>query len=172
MSKHCRMPFVLFVLSMVCGCFPASYTYWSPSAQGGRLYYSAVGSIAPSNAIEYTYDGVRISLSGNGTGVGMTVDIPKGKAVSFTSDVAVICLPEPQKVVFDVATVDEKSLAWQHFSPTSTMSNTHYLADIRFGETESLLYRIKVPPIRIDDKRYDIPEIQFTKKKGFGVFGP
>lgn len=160
------------VLLTLCGCIPAYYTYWVPTSQGGRLFYSAAGSIAPSNTIEFTFSGVKINFSGNGTGVGMALIIPKGRVVSFTSDIAELNLPEQTKIRFDVASTDATTLTRLHFNPTGPLTRDFYVAEIEFGKPEKERYRIKLPAIKIDDQLYDIPEVEFTRKKGFGVFGP
>ena len=159
---------------MLSGCM-AYYTYWSPVAQGGRLFYGDNCSTAPSNAVEFTFGGVKISFSGDGTMVGMALNIPEGQSVSFLSDNAVFYLPVPTKMTFDVTDVtypstNPKDPEWLQFSPTSTLTRGHYGSRIHFGDKEREQYRIKMPAIKINNQVYEIPEIEFTRKKGFGVF--
>ena len=160
----------------ICGCIPAYYTYWAPYAQGGRLFKSAAdGSIiiAPSDTIEFSFDGLRIQLGGNGTELGMSLHIPKGRSMSFVSDVAEVFEKQPRKRVdkikFDVSYVDSETLKRVHLSPTSVLTRKLYVADITFGGPEKIQYSIKLPPIIVNGKIYEIPETEFVKKQGFGV---
>lgn len=163
----------VFLLAILSGCLPASYTYWVPSAQGGRLFNSAAaGSIAPSNAIEYSFGGVRIQISGNGTGVGVTLLIPQGDAVSFLADVVELYQPALTKVQFNVSHVDATSLKRIYSSPTDILTADTFGADIHFGEPERVRYLIRLPSVKVNGQVFNIPEITFSKTKGFGIFGP
>ena len=81
------IPFMLLFCALqliLCGCVPAFYTYWAPHAEGGKL--SSHGQLAHSNSVEFIFDGVKVSFTGQGTLVGMSLDIPKEKSVAFTFD--------------------------------------------------------------------------------------
>jgi hypothetical protein len=156
---------------MLSGCFPVYYTYWAPAAQGGSLFHDPVSAIGPSDTVEFSFNGIRINFSGNGTGVGMALFIPNGRVVTFLSDTAEFHLPSLTKIKFDVSSTDATTFERLPFSPTGTLTRKLYVASIQFGEPERVRYRIKLPAIKIDDQTYEIPEIEFTKKKGFGVFG-
>jgi len=75
-------------------------------------------------------------------------------------------------IKFDVTSMDEKTFEWLHYSPTGTLTRAHYVASIKFGGAERDQFRIKLPSIKINDQIHEIPEIEFKRKKGFGIIGP
>lgn len=165
--------FYASLLAILSGCLPAFYTYWAPAAQDGRLFNSAAaGSIAPSNAIEYSFNGVRIQISGNGTGVGVSVLIPQGDAVSFLSDMAEVYHPALSKIKFKASHIYMPSLKRIYSSPTDILTADAYNVDIEFGGPERAQYRIRLPSVKVNGRVFNIPEITFSKKKGLGIFGP
>jgi len=154
---------------ILCGCSPAFYTYWAPRAEGGKL--SSHGQLAHSNSVEFIFDGVNVSFTGQGTFVGMSLYNPKGKSVAFTSDKVDVYTPEKRQVVFDVRSYSTKPDGGDHFNPTVMLQLTFYTTHINFSDSEKTVYRIKMPNIIVNGKIYTIPEIEFTKGKGVGVFG-
>lgn len=173
MKRPFRIIIYVFGLAILSGCLPAFYTYWAPSAQGGRLLNSAAAeSIAPSNAIEYSFGDVRIQISGNGTGVGVALLITQGGTVSFLSDVVELYQPALTKIQFNVSHVDANSLKRIYSSPTDILTADTFVADINFGEPERAQYRIRLPSVKVNGQVFNLPEITFSKTKGFGIFGP
>jgi len=167
--------FGLVVLSgcLFCGCVPAYYTYWAPSAQGGRLFNSSVSAIAPGREIEFVFNGLKTIITGNGTSVCISINLPRGRNVSFLSDTMEIRWPELRKVKFDVTTVGMTTLKKLRFSPTDNLTgDVVIIAEIKFSSAERSQYTVRMPRIRVDGQIYEIPEITFTRKKAFGVFGP
>lgn len=166
---------ILFVLLCctlqltLCGCVPAYYTYWAPRAEGGKL--SSHGQLAHSSSVEFIFDGVKVSFTGQGTFVGMSLHIPKGTSVAFTSDKVDVFIPEKRQVVFDVQSYSTKPDGGDHFNPTVPLQLTFYATHINFSDSEKTAYRIKMPNILVNGKIYTIPEIEFTKGSGIGIFG-
>jgi len=121
--------------------------------------------------VEFIFDGVNVSFTGHGTFVGMSLYNPKGKSVAFTSDKVDVYIPEKKQVIFDVLSYSTKPDGGDHFSPTVILPLTFYATQINFSDSEKRVYRIKMPNILVNGKIYTIPEIEFTKAKGFGIFG-
>lgn len=164
---------IMFSGCLFCGCGPAYYTYWAPSAQSGRVFNSSVSAIAPGGEIEFVFNGVKTRIAGNGTDVAMSIYLPLGRNVSFLSDTAEIRLPELTKVKFDVMTVGMTTLKKLRFSPTDNLTgDVVIIAEIKFSSAERSQYTVRMPRIRVDGQIYEIPEIKFTREKAFGVFGP
>lgn len=101
----------------------------------------------------------------------MSLDIPKGKSVAFTSDKVDVYIPEKRQVVFDVRSYSTKPDGGDHFNPTVGLQLTYYWSHIVFSDSEKTDYKIKMPNIIVNGKAYNIPEIEFTKGKGIGIFG-
>ena len=177
-SKQSQLLIILlmFLSPTLCGCVPAYYTYWSPSARGGKLISStSPTSIAPYNTIEFSFNGVRIQITGGGDWTGFALLNSEGRSVSFISNEAEFPdeeLSDRKILKFDVSALDTVSLERKHFSPTDVLTGDLYVADIILGGEERAQWRFRLPAIKIDDQLYEIPEIVFTRKKGFGVFGP
>lgn len=162
----------MFLWPMLNGCVGYS-SYWAPSTQGGRLHYGDDNcSWAPSNAVEFKLKDVIVDILGGGTSVGFSLRIPEGQSVSFVSDHILFYLPEQTSVKFDVLTYspDPKKLEWEHYNPTSPLTRTYYANRIRFSDLDKSQYRIKMPSLKINNEVLDIPEIEFTKNKGFGLY--
>ncbi len=171
------MAILIVVVVIISGCIPAKYTYWAPTGQGGRLSNSAANSsIAASDQIEFSFDGTKIRVLGSGTGVGVSLRIPIGRSVSFLSDHAELRENElsaiMKKINFDMTSLDPVTMKRIHFNPTNVLSGDLFVTDIEFGGQERIQYTIILPPIKIDNQIYEIPEVKFTKKEGFGIFGP
>lgn len=154
---------------ILCGCVPAFYTYWAPRAEGGKL--SSHGQLAHSDSIEFIFDDVKVSFTGKGTSVGMSLDIPNGKSVAFTSDKVDVYIPDKRQVVFDLRSHSTKPDGGDHFKPTGSLQLTFYWSRIFFSASEKTSYRVKMPDIIVNGRIHTVPEIEFTKGKGFGVFG-
>lgn len=155
---------------MLCGCVPGFRTYWAPRAEGGML--SSHGQLAASDSVDFIYDGVKVSFTGQGTFVGMGLHIPNGKSVVFSSDKAEVLIPEKRQVVFDV----RRSSASPYdegtpFNPTVSLYLPYYWARIVISDSEKTIYRIKMPNIIVNGVSYTIPEIEFTKGTQIGIFG-
>jgi hypothetical protein len=165
--SHVQLFFALQLI--LCGCVPAFYTYWAPRAEGGKL--SSHGQLAHSNSVEFVFDGVKVSFTGQGTFVGMSLDIPKGKSVAFTSDKMDVYIPEKRQVVFDVRSYSTKPDGGDHFNPTVSLQLTFYATHIVISDSEKTVYKIKMPNIIVNGKAFNIPEMEFTKGKGIGIFG-
>ena len=60
----------------------------------------------------------------------------------------------------------------QLHNPTDTLTNELVVADIELGSPEKERYTIVLPSVRENDLIYEIPEVEFLKKKGFGILGP
>jgi len=169
-----RKTFILcfmFLWPLLNGCVGYS-SYWAPTTQGGRLHYGDNCSWAPSNAVEFKLKDVIVDILGGGTSVGFSLRIPEGQSVSFVSDFILFYLPEPTSVKFDVLTYspDPKNLEWEHYKPSSPLTRTFYTNRIRFSDSDNSQYRIKIPSIKINNEVLDIPEIEFTKNKGLGLY--
>ena len=156
---------------MLCGCGPAFYTYWAPRTEGGNLLYIPRGQYAPSNSVEFIFDDVKVDFTGLGTTVVMALHIPEGKSVAFTSDKVDAYIPENKQVVFDVRGYSAMPGGGDHFNPTVSLQLIYYISQIVISDSEKTVYKIKMPNIIVNGKSYTIPEIEFTKAKGFGIFG-
>ena len=173
--KQVLSRWLLLVSLLLSGCFPAVYEYWEPSAAGGQLIKGAgPGTIASYDTIEFSYDEVRIQVSSGGDGAGFSLLVPQGREISFVSDE--IMLREKggglKIIKFVVTSLNTNSLTRIFFSPTDPLVAKRYDAGISFGRPETLHFELKLPPVRVNGQLYEIPEIKFTRKKGFGVFGP
>jgi hypothetical protein len=167
--------FSVMLLSILLGCIPAVYTYWAPSAEGGKLSSGDSGTIAANDHIEFSFHDVRIQVTGNGTGIGFQLRVSPERPVSFVSDEVQVYerqVQAIQKVHFQVYSIDSPTPTRLYVRPTDTLTGRFFVADIEFGGAERVEYRVRLPAIKIGEQVYEIPEIDFTKKKGFGVFGP
>jgi hypothetical protein len=171
--QHLRV-LLIILMTAISGCIPAYYTYWAPAAAGGRLFNSAAaGSVAPSDSIEFVFDGVRVQLSGHGTEVGMVLRIPEGHSATFTSDEVEFLdaqMQAPSRIKFSIMSIDKKSpLIDLHFKPTDILTIEFNRSSIMLPGPEHSYYMIKLPKINVDGRIYTVPEIEFQKKGGFGV---
>jgi hypothetical protein len=167
-----RQLLLLVVCLTFCGCFPAYYTYWAPTADGGKLSNSAT-QIGPSDRIEFVFDGVQVKLLGGGTWVQVEVIIPRGCKMSFLSGVATLydnSSSTMREIKFDMTSFDATKMQWLHFSATDTLlGGTSFVTEIQLGGLERGQFRIKLPVIKVNGQLYQIPEVQFTKSKGVGI---
>jgi hypothetical protein len=127
--------------------------------------------LAPSNSVEFIFDDVKVDFTGLGTTVVMALHIPKGKTVTFASDLVDVYIPEKRQVVFDVRGYSTKPDGVDHFNPADSLQLIYYSSQIVISDSEKTAYRIKMPNIIVNGKIYTIPEIEFTKAKGLGIFG-
>lgn len=164
---------LLLVMSLgLCGCFPVYYTYWAPTADGGKLSNSAT-QIGPSDRIEFVFNGVQVRLLGGGTWVQVEVIIPQSRTVSFLSDVAALYengAASMREIKFDITSFDATKMQWLHFGATDTLlGGTSFVTEIQFGGPERGQFRIRLPAIKVNGQLYQIPEVQFRKSKGVGI---
>lgn len=159
----CALQLILY------GCVPAFYTYWAPHAEGGKL--NSHGQLAHTSTVEFTFDEVRVSFTGKGTLVGMALYNPKGKSANFISEKAHVYLPEKKEVPFMGHDITTNPEGGDNISPTALLPMRAYVFHINFSDSEITDYRLKMPDIVVNGKRYIIPEIRFTKGQGLGIFG-
>jgi hypothetical protein len=162
----------------LCGCIPAYYIYWAPAAVGGQLISSrqSGSSITPSDAIEFSFSDVRIRItSAAGNEIGVILSIPKGRSASFSSSEVTLLegdLQTPVNAKLTLTRLDTDPKRDLRANPTDTMNEGYYTGLTRFGTSERSQFYVILPMIKIDGQAYEIPKIEFTKKSGFGIFGP
>ncbi|MCP4552861.1 MAG: hypothetical protein GY834_12660 [Bacteroidetes bacterium] len=168
---------------VVCGCAPVIYDYHKPIANSGKIS-SDFGIFAPNDLIKFSFNKVKITVAGSYTGIYLTMTVPKGKFVRFVSDELewhVRSSKNGTKTKFHLLLYNMRSGKYIKIKPTEIMvqkvseiflncpGSCGYQVPVKLFDTHKDHYFIKLPAIEIDNQVFQIPTIEFIKKKGFGI---
>ena len=159
---------------------PLYLTYREPVAHGGRLSNSVQGTVGYKDMVEFSFNDVTVQVIGGGSWLSIELLIPEGKSASFLTDKLEIY--EDQNIArilnFQMTDWDPSTMQQFYFSPTSAMigKNTSiailggsrpkvYVSSINFDGGDRIHYSVKPPSIRINDQVFELPVIEFTRKR-------
>jgi len=160
-------------------------TYWEPAAPGGKLIHEDPSMIGYKSKLVITCSDVMIELHGDGTYVSFELLVPEGRAASFVSEELELYEDQapPRMFKFTMTVWDPKTAKPFEISPMSVMhgENTNvawfggpkprsYPASVRFGGANRAHYSVKLPPLKVGDRVFDIPVVEFTQKEGFAIW--
>lgn len=168
-----------------CGCAPVVYDYYKPIANSGKLSsYFGPFVFAPDDVIKFTFEKSRITLKGGSKGFYLIVFFPKEKHFRFVSDEIEWRLSysaDKKKTKFHLSFYDIDSGKKMIVNPTDMVilnsrkpvvynpGSGRYEGGVKLFDIPQDHYFIKLPAIEIDNQIFQIPTIEFIKKKGFGI---
>ncbi len=173
----------LGLITINCGCLPLVYDYYKPIANSGKSS-SNFGLFAPNDVIEFLFKDVKITIYGGNTGIRLVLHVPKGRFVRFVSDDLEWYISSSKnrtKTKFHLSFYNMQLGKSIQIKPTDIMikkvrrsslnrsESGGYHASLNLFDTHRDQYFIKLPAIEIDNQIFQIPTIEFIKKKGFGI---
>jgi len=178
------LPFIL--LLSLSGCVPGPLIYFRPISTGGELVQTHCGTAAaPKDTIEFKYDNLQIQVTCYSSYLQVFLYIPEGKESKFTSPDILFLSDNRSKI----KTIDISKI--KHFYFSSKRYVNLSINDLMVGSERQGLFGkiptryeiyidfvwefpehffVHLPSIIINGKPYEIPEIEFIKERGFGIF--
>ena len=173
---------MLFACIITYGCLPLPYTYHEPSAPGGVRIHSPCHGLAPRDTIEFRIEDIKIQIKASSASVAIDILVPEGKSAQLESDEILLYEDKPENSkLFKIVRsryYDFKQGRYFEINSTDLMiGNTYGLfsGDRPFtfwvypDEKERDHFYIRIPPLRVGERRYEFPTIEFLKKTGFGI---
>lgn len=179
--------FMLFIVAaLATGCMPAPYIYHEPSATGGELVHSPCHHLAPRDTIEFRFQGIKAQVRGQDNWLSFNIYVPEGLSAQFVSDEIAIFEDKPENAkYFKISSssyYDGQPTGYVSINPTDPLVGRTkplvkygFAADRLFEMSAELDRRqrdhffVKLPGLRIGDRFYEFPVIEFTKKTGVGI---
>ena len=185
-TMNLKNKLVLIFVFLICGCLPAPVEFYKPAASSGELINLHCGTaIAPKDTIEFKYDDLQIQITCHSLYLQIFVHIPEGKDAKFISpNIKFLSdnrLTSKTIIISEIKHFDFVSMQYKDFLINDTMLGSErqgmfgkipvrYEIYADFNEEAPDQFFMQFPSILINGKLYEIPEIEFIKKKGVGIF--
>ena len=175
---------LLFGSSFFVSCMPAVLSYYLPEAEGGTVVTTMCGAGGPKDKIEFSNDGVNISIKSykikDGVHFQIVIAIPEGKEVQIRTPLVKAFIPAIENAL-------EVSLIPQVYSdvrPSWEIGDllAGELVETRWGTHDKEFYMsIKInipkpesiklifPVFYINNRQWNLPEITFKKATWTGI---